>query len=386
MTPKTIDTKAVAIREDYALSPQAEAERARFLPVMSMPMALERRNTVLTAIQKLMREGEDYGAIPGAGQKKCLLQPGAQKLDNIFGLVPTYQVVDKDLDWTGERHGGEAFFHYEVRCVLMRGDFQMGEGLGQCSSWESKYRWRKSERMCPKCQQENIRKSKDGGWYCWQKTGGCGATFKAGDATIEGQQTGRKPNPDIHDQVNTILKMAEKRAHLLATINATSASEFLTQDVVDEGTYTQETAAQVADRRIAEEQGRLDRQRAQPEARTDTQPPVTDGTEGFNIEPEVRELWEKMGSAAKPIIEMFSFMKAQLSDAMGASAGEATYRSVLASEGGRKNKAEFVRGETASVNAARRAVRKLWLALQDAKALGVSEEDLSAYREKPDAS
>lgn len=274
---KTIEGTAVVVRDDYALSPQAEAERARYQPVMNVTMALERRDTVLRVIRDMMTDGQDYGAIPGAGQKKCLLQPGAQKLDNIFGLVPTYQIVDKDLDWTGENHGGEPFFHYEVRCILMRGEFQMGEGLGQCSSWESKYRWRKGERKCPACGAECIIKGKaeyGGGWICFAKKGGCGAKFKSGDASIESQETGRKPNPDIHDQVNTILKMAEKRAHLLSTINATSASEFLTQDVVDEPAPedvrqgTQGDQAEVAERRIAEERQKASQQTAARAATT----------------------------------------------------------------------------------------------------------------------
>ena len=43
----------------------------------------------------------------------------------------------------------------------------------------------------------------------------------------------RIPNPDIADLVNTIQKMAQKRALVAATLIATSASEFFTQDVED---------------------------------------------------------------------------------------------------------------------------------------------------------
>ena len=43
----------------------------------------------------------------------------------------------------------------------------------------------------------------------------------------------RVPNPDIADVVNTIQKMAQKRALVAATLIATSASEFFTQDVED---------------------------------------------------------------------------------------------------------------------------------------------------------
>jgi len=40
-------------------------------------------------------------------------------------------------------------------------------------------------------------------------------------------------NPDVADVVNTIQKMAQKRALVAATLIATSASEFFTQDVED---------------------------------------------------------------------------------------------------------------------------------------------------------
>ena len=41
------------------------------------------------------------------------------------------------------------------------------------------------------------------------------------------------PNPDISDQVNTILKIAKKRAFIDATLLAVNASEFFSQDLED---------------------------------------------------------------------------------------------------------------------------------------------------------
>jgi hypothetical protein len=43
----------------------------------------------------------------------------------------------------------------------------------------------------------------------------------------------RIPNPDVADLINTIQKMAQKRALVAATLIATAASEFFTQDVED---------------------------------------------------------------------------------------------------------------------------------------------------------
>ncbi|HEX8684304.1 MAG TPA: hypothetical protein VF707_18455, partial [Ardenticatenaceae bacterium] len=49
----------------------------------------------------------------------------------------------------------------------------------------------------------------------------------------ESQVVGLVPNPDIADQVNTVQKMAQKRALVQATLLAVNASEFFTQDVED---------------------------------------------------------------------------------------------------------------------------------------------------------
>ena len=49
----------------------------------------------------------------------------------------------------------------------------------------------------------------------------------------------RVPNPDVADVVNTIQKMAQKRALVAATLIATSASEFFTQDVEDADSFGQ---------------------------------------------------------------------------------------------------------------------------------------------------
>jgi ssDNA-binding Zn-finger/Zn-ribbon topoisomerase 1 len=220
--------------------PSRDNEIARFMPVMAIEQALERRKAIIEATQKLMTPGVDYGKIPGTEKdgkpaRDCLFKPGAEKLGNIFGLVVQFETVKCVEDWDGQRHGGIPFFFYEIKARAYRGDFLMGEACGSCNSWESKYRYRNAERICPQCGKANIRKSKNGeGWYCWLKTDGCGATFAPGDPAIESQQVGKKINPDMPDLTNVILKMAEKRAKVAAIINATSASEFFTQDLDDQ--------------------------------------------------------------------------------------------------------------------------------------------------------
>lgn len=181
------------------------------MPVMDLSIAKSRRSQIVQFVQTIMVKDTDFGVIPGT-DKPTLLKPGAEKLATFFGLTKRFEIIERVEDFTGKDHNGEAFFYYLYRCALWRGDFLIAESDGSCSSFESKYRWRKAERVCPNCGQPNIRKSKQGeGWYCWQKTGGCGATFNAGNKTIESQEVGRVPNPDVIDQVNTIQKMAQKR-------------------------------------------------------------------------------------------------------------------------------------------------------------------------------
>ena len=208
-----------------------------FMPIVDVQQAMQRRQLVEAFAKNVMIDGTDYGAIPNTGGKKTLLKPGAEKLTSFFGLLPDFTVTHSVLDFDGAGEGkGEALIYYRVRCDLYRGGAKVGAGDASCSSRESKYRWRAGGRVCPHCGQDAIIKGQEkfgGGWLCFAKKGGCGAKFKDGDAAIEGQSVGRVPNPDIADVDNTILKMAEKRALIAATLIATNVSDFFTQDMED---------------------------------------------------------------------------------------------------------------------------------------------------------
>lgn len=206
-----------------------------YMPAMSIPQAVARFNTLVEFVQTVMRPDVDYGIIPST-TKPTLLKPGAEKLTTLFGLTTRFVVVDKTEDWTGEAHGGEPFFYYWYRCQLWRGDHLIAEADGSCNSRESKYRWREAKRVCPACNLAAIIKGKaeyGGGWLCFKKQGGCGAKYGDGDQAIEGQPTGRIPNPDVCDQVNTFQKMSQKRAMIAAVLIGVNASEFFTQDMED---------------------------------------------------------------------------------------------------------------------------------------------------------
>lgn len=221
-------------------------------PVVSVKDALIAYQAKKDLIDGIMRDGVDYGVIPGTN-KPTLLKAGAEKATSFFGLSTRFKDAGTVEDWTGEAHGGEPFFFYRLTCELWRGDFFVASADGSCNSWEKKYRYRSSSRVCPTCGKETIIKGKEeygGGWLCFAKKGGCGAKFKDGDSAVEGQSVGQVKNEDTADLVNTILKMAEKRALVAATLIATGLSEYFTQDVEDYATPEVVTAIPKAEKPV----------------------------------------------------------------------------------------------------------------------------------------
>jgi hypothetical protein len=186
----------------------------------------------------VLKEGEHYGPSFPGDDKKNLLKPGADKLKFVFRLAPEYKETINDLP-----NG-----HRDIRIKTILRSITTGtiiaEGLGSCSTMEGKYRWRNSARKCPACGKEAIIKGKaeyGGGWVCYKKKDGCGATYEDNDPDIVNQVVGKVENPDIADTWNTVYKMAKKRSDVDATITALAASDIFTQDA-DELPTTEENA------------------------------------------------------------------------------------------------------------------------------------------------
>lgn len=206
--------------------------------------AIERKKQKRRFFEEVMDKDLHYGVIPGTGTKPALLKPGAEMLLSNMGLQP--ELVDAEppiVDVLGADHGGEPFIHYRRVCKIYR---QIGptEGErmlvaraeGSCSSWEPKYRFRKGQAVCPRCGVAAIIKGKEeygGGYVCFKKKGGCGEKFDDTDRAITSQAVGKIPNPDVVELENTILKMADKRALVAATLIATGCSDIFTQDTED---------------------------------------------------------------------------------------------------------------------------------------------------------
>jgi len=181
-------------------------------------------------LSEVMVKDIHYGVIPGTGDKPSLYKPGAEKISLTFRLTPEYEIFQTDL--AGDHR------EYRITCVIRHITTRdvLGEGVGLCSTRETKYRFRQTTRKCPKCGKPAIIKGKaeyGGGWLCYAKKDGCGAKFVDADTSITGQSGEREENPNIADTYNTVLKIAKKRAHVDSILTVTAASDIFTQDVED---------------------------------------------------------------------------------------------------------------------------------------------------------
>ena len=176
----------------------------------------QRKLTAIREFQALCRQeliqGHDYGIIPGT-QKPTLLKPGAEKIAKLLVLADHFEILDKREDWD------RPLFRYLIRCTLA--DIATGKtvstGLGECNSMESKYRYR---------------------WLWPSDADSAGVNketaVKRTVKTKRGMVTQyRTENEDIYSQVNTILKMAKKRALVDAALSAGRLSDIFTQDLED---------------------------------------------------------------------------------------------------------------------------------------------------------
>ena len=158
-----------------------------------------------------MRNDHHYGVIPGCGNKPTLLKPGGEMLCLMFRLAPDFEVESL---YPGE----ENVIGYRVICRLRKITTEQfwGSGVGECSSLEDKYKWRKAV-----CQEE---------FEAWDSLE---RRAKWGKSRSGEPYTTLQVRCNAADQANTILKMAKKRALIDAVLTATSASDIFAQDLED---------------------------------------------------------------------------------------------------------------------------------------------------------
>jgi hypothetical protein len=80
-----------------------EQYQARLAMTPDQAKALDEQ--VRQCTQAVLREGTDYGVIPGTGGQKTLWRPGAQKLLQWFGLGISCERVEVERDDAGRKHG-----------------------------------------------------------------------------------------------------------------------------------------------------------------------------------------------------------------------------------------------------------------------------------------
>lgn len=161
-------------------------------------------------VQKTLKQGHDFGEVPGTS-KPTLLKPGGEKICMLFGLNPEYEFLQVTEDYDKE------FFSYNIRCTLFRNGQPVAQGVGSCNSKEKKYRFINVDTI-----PENY----------------MGASESFTDKY--GRTKYKINNPDICSLVNTILKMAKKRAFIDAVLQVASLSEVFTQDLEDMGDLIQQ--------------------------------------------------------------------------------------------------------------------------------------------------
>jgi len=156
---------------------------------------------VQEVMRAVMKPDVHYGIIPGT-DKPTLYKQGAEVLCMAFRVADSYQVEDLSTADT---------VRYRVTCtgVHQVNGVVLGTGMGEASSGEEKYKWRKA----------------------WDEE------FDATPANMRRIKSGKYKTKQVRtepaDLANTILKMANKRAKIAMTINVTACGDMFGQDLED---------------------------------------------------------------------------------------------------------------------------------------------------------
>jgi hypothetical protein len=210
------------------------------------------------AMAEVMIEGVHYGKIPGT-PKPSLWKSGAEVLCAMFHIAPIF--LTEDLSTSDS-------VRYRVRCIgrHQASSIDLGEGVGECSSDEGKFRWRS-----PVCDEEFAATPVDRRREKWMR-GGSGA-YAQKQVRVEPADVG-----------NTVLKIAAKRAHIAMVLNVLAASDIFSQDLEDL------PDGMVEGERSAPRQRKT--QRTAPQGR-----PRSTGGQGFATDAQVRLMRAKLNDA-----------------------------------------------------------------------------------------
>lgn len=201
MTQTQTDIRPAAQSGALAASPQQNNR-------MAVADIISHVALVQEVMRAVMKPDVHFGVIPGT-DKPTLLKQGAEVLCMAFRVADSYQVEDLSTS---------DVVRYRVTCI---GTHQatgtvLGSGMGEASSAEEKYKWRKAFEPEFNSTPENMRRKKTG-------------YNKSTRQSYETFQVRTEPA----DLANTILKMANKRAKIAMTINVTACGDMFGQDLED---------------------------------------------------------------------------------------------------------------------------------------------------------
>jgi hypothetical protein len=212
----------------YQPAAQPDQYQARMTMTPDDAKALDQQVRLCT--RAVLRDGVDYGTIPGAGDRKLLLKPGAEKLLQWFGFGFTCDRVDLELDDDGQKQG------VTYRCTITK---QLPEGrIAAVTTCEGYAGYDELKFFKPVTDAERHKaEARERGWAAKDRR-------PADPTKWQNLMPYKAP-------WNTILKMAQKRAIVGAAIVATAASGlFATEEdespVADDGSTWYEQALETA--------------------------------------------------------------------------------------------------------------------------------------------
>jgi len=198
--------------EAIAISEHGEIEQYQAIPTAVIKARI---NAIQHLMQDVLKKDVDYGQIPGMSKDTppSLFKPGSEQILAMFQMAVEPIVEDLSSDDCYR-------FRVQVRITNAVTRQFLGAGIGECSSNETKYKWRKTW-----IQEEFDTTPEDRRRIKFSR-------YKSnGGAWVDKKEMQVRQEPA--DLANTILKMAKKRAQIDATLTVTGASSMFSQDLED---------------------------------------------------------------------------------------------------------------------------------------------------------
>jgi hypothetical protein len=175
-----------------------------------------RINQIQRLMNEVLQKDVDYGIIPGLpkGSKPSLLKAGSEQILAMFRIA--VEPIVEDLST-------EDCFRYRVTCRLTdtRTEAFLGAGVGECSTNETKYKWKRTYSQKEyEATPPDQRRSK---WVSYRDD-------HNQPQEVEYLMIRQEPA----DLANTVLKMAKKRAQIDGTLTVTGASSMFSQDLEED--------------------------------------------------------------------------------------------------------------------------------------------------------